>query len=131
MVKPVALNPNASIDRHEPYVKPRIKNDRPAYVVINDGFYDQKDRFRQAGSHFYYDGEPNQNLVPLNKLANDKMNAFIEKLNTLSAAVHAKAKKQFTPQATKEWVEGEDFDLPMVEHVFGMPKADDGKDDIR
>lgn len=131
MVKPVALNPNASIDKHDPYVKPRIKNDRPAYVVIQEGFFDHKDKFRNVGSHFYYDLEPNMNLMPLNKLANDKMNLFIDKLNGLGAQVAAKAKKQFTPQPQKEWVESDEIDMPMVEHVFGMPKPDDGKDDIR
>ena len=131
MVKPVALNPNASIDRHPEYVKPRIKNDRPAYVVIQEGFYDHKDKYRPVGSHFYFDFEPNLNLMPLNKLANDKMNLFIEKLNKLGEEVARKNKKGFTPQPIKEWIESDEVEMPMVEHVFGMPKPDDGKDDIR
>ena len=58
------------------------------------------------------------------------MNVFIEKLNKLGEEVARKNKKGFTPQPTKEWVDSEDMDLPMVEHVFGMPKHDDGTDDI-
>lgn len=131
MVRPVALNANASLDKHEPFVKPRIKQDRPAYVVINDGFYDHKDKFRFPGSMFYFDGEPNQNLFPLNKLANDKMNLFIDKCNGLGEEVAKKNKKNFTKQPMKEWVEIDEVELPLVEHVFGMPKADDGKDEIR
>jgi hypothetical protein len=131
MVKSVALNPNASLEKHEARPKPRIKQDRPAYEVINTGFYDHKDRFRPAGSLLYYDGEPNQNLFPLNKMANDRMNLFIDKLNGLGHEVAKKEKRGYIPQATKEWVETDEIEVPMVEHVFGVPKFDDGKDEIR
>jgi hypothetical protein len=127
----LALNPNASLDKHEARQKPRIKQDRAAYEVINDGFYDPKDKFKFPGALIYFDGEPNQNLFPLNKMANDKMNMFIHKLNQLGEDFAKKNKKGFTPQPIKEWVETDEIEVPMVEHVFGVPKFDDGKDDIR
>ena len=130
-MKMLALNPNASLDKHEPRLKPRIKQDRPAYEVINDGFYDAKDKFKFPGALIYFDGEPNHNLYPLNKLANDKMNEFIEKLNNLGMASAKANKKGYTPLPIKEWVETDEIEVPMVEHVFGVPKFDDGKDDIR
>ena len=130
-MKMLALNPNASLDKHEPRAKPRIKQDRPAYEVINDGFFDTKDKFKFPGALIYFDGEPNQNLFPLNKLANDKMNEFIEKLNNLGMASAKANKKGYTPLPIKEWVETDEIEVPMVEHVFGVPKFDDGKDDIR
>ena len=89
-----------------PYSKPKVKQDRPAYGVINNGFYDHKDRFRQPGSMLYYDGEPNQNLYPLNK-------------------------KTYVRQPRQEWAEDGEVEIPQIEHVMGVPKPDDGKDEIR
>lgn len=120
-----------SLDRHQPYVKPKVKNDRAAYGVINDGFFDHKDKFRFPGTMIYFDGEPNFNLFPLNKMANDKMNEFLEKLNRYGEDAAKKNKKHFTPYVLKEWTEEEETEIPQVENVMGVPKFDDGKDVIR
>lgn len=120
-----------SLDRQQPYVRPKIKNDRPAYGVINDGFFDHKDKFHFAGAMLYYDGEPNFNLFPLNEKANDKMNLFLDKLNGFGVDAAKKNKKNFTPYELKEWKEEEEPEMPQTENVMGMPKFDDGKDVIR
>lgn len=114
-----------------PYSKPKVKQDRPAYGVINNGFYDHKDRFRQPGSMLYYDGEPNQNLYPLNKMAYDKMQAFLDKLDELGEEVAKKNKKTYVRQPRQEWAEDGEVEIPQIEHVMGVPKPDDGKDEIR
>lgn len=120
-----------SLDRTTPYVKPKVKQDRPAYGVINDGFFDHKDKFRFAGSMLYFDGEPNFNLFPLNKMANDRMNQFLDKLNGLGIESAKKNKRNFTPYELKDWKEDEEAEMPQIENVMGVPKFDDGKDNIR
>ena len=120
-----------SLDRRTPYVKPKIKNDHAAYGVINDGFFVHKDKFHFNGSMLYFDGEPNFNLYPLNKMANDQMNLFLDKLNGLGHEAAKRNKKTFTPYVLKEWTEEEEAEVPQVENVMGMPKFDDGKDNIR
>lgn len=122
-----------SINPRQPYQRPKVKQDRPAYGVINNGFFDHKDKFRYPGSMLYFDGEPNQNLYPLNKLAYDKMQAYLDKLDALGEEVakNSKPKKAYVRQARQEWKEEDDSELPMPENVMGVSKFDDGKDVIR
>lgn len=128
----VPLNPNARLEPNKPYVKPRVKDDRAAYVVTGNGFFDHKDKFRYPGSMFYYDFEPSLDLTPLNKLASEKKNAFLAKLNELGNEMAKKNKKNFTPYEIVEWSDGqEELDLPQVEYLMGIPKQSDIKDEIR
>lgn len=119
-----------SLTPHPEYRKPKVKQDRPAYAVINDGFFDQNDKFWQPNQMLYYDDEPNLNLYPLNKLANDKVNTFLTKLNELGEEMARKNKKRFTPYQIKDWTESEEIELPQVENVMGMPKTSKN-DEIR
>lgn len=134
MGAPVALGALSLSPRQE-YRKPKVKNDRPAYGVINNGFYDNNDKFWHAGQSLYFDGEPNQNLFPLNKLAYDKIQAFLDVLDMFGeeAAKNAKPKRAYVRQKRDEWNDGDEVDLPQPEYVMGYDKKKDGhaNDEIR
>lgn len=128
---PVALGA-LSLTPRVPYQKPKVKQDRAAWGVINNGFFDQYDKFRNPGEMFYFDGEPSLNLYPLNKMAYDKMQLFLDKLDQLGEEVarNAKPKRAYIRQPRQAWTEEEDNEMPQIEHVMGVPKT--GKnDDIR
>lgn len=112
------------------YHKPKVKQDKPAWGVINDGFYDENDKFWQAGQMLYFSGEPNKNLYPLNKMAWDKMQEFLDKLDVLGMDIAKRNKKTFVPEARQPWAEDDDADMPQIEHVMGMPKKEKN-DEIR
>ena len=120
-----------SLDRTQPYVRPKVKQDRPAYIVINNGFFDHKDKFKFPGEMLYFDGEPNANLYPLNKMAYDKIQQFLDMLDMFSEEKAKKDKVKFIKQAREPWHNYEEVEVPQVENVMGMPKNDDGKDNIR
>jgi len=106
------------------YRKPKVKNEHPAYGVINNGFFDQNDKFWHPGQMLYFDGEPSQNLFPLNKLAYDKMQTFLDKLDVMGEEVAKKNKKTYVRQPRQEWSEDEEMDLPQIEHVMGVPRKE-------
>ena len=112
-----------SLTPHPEYRKPKVKQEKPAYAVINDGFFDENDKFWYPNQMLYYEGEPNLNLYPLNKLANDKLNLFLGKLNELGEDMARKTKKRFTPHPIKDWTETEDVEVPQIENVMGVPKT--------
>ncbi len=114
-----------SLSPRPAYQKPKLKQDKPAYGVINNGFYDENDKFWQPGQMLYFEGEPNQNLYPLNKLAYDMMQMFLDKLDVLGEEVakNSKPKKAYVPQKREAWVEDNDGDLPQIENVMGVPKT--------
>ena len=126
MGTPVALGALSLSPRQE-YKKPKVKNDRPAYGVMNNGFYDHLDKFWYAGQSLYFDGEPNENLFPLNKMAYDKIQAFLDKIDALGMEVSKKNKKTYIPQARLEWNDGDTTEIPQPEYVMGSqkPKSND------
>ena len=126
---PVALGALSLTPRPE-YKKPKLKQDKPAWGVINNGFFDENDKFWHPGQMLYFMGEPNQNLYPLNKLAYDKMESFLDKLDVLGEEVAKKNKKTYVRQPRQEWNDNEDVELPQIEHVMGVPKKDKN-DEIR
>ncbi len=98
----------------------RVKQDKPAYGVGGKGFYDDKDKFWNPGQALYFDGEPNLDLTPLNKVAFDKMTEFLDKLDALGERAAKKNGKAYTPIARLEWTEeGVLDDAPQPEQVLG------------
>ncbi len=126
MGAPVALGALSLSPRQE-YKKPKVKNDRPAYGVMNSGFYDHNDKFWYAGQSLYFDGEPNENLFPLNKMAHDKIQEFLDKIDLLGMDVAKKNKKTYTPLPRQAWNDDEPTEIPQPEYVMGMqkPKTND------
>ena len=126
---PVALGALSLAPRPE-YKKPKVKQDKPAYGVVNNGFYDQNDKFWHPGQMLYFEGEPSTNLYPLNKIAFDRMQAFLDKIDVFGIKKAKKDGKEYVPEPRQEWRDEEDVELPQIEHVMGVPKKEHN-DEIR
>ena len=125
MARPMlALNPNASLEKRRDYVRPRVKQDVPAYGIGDPkGFYDNKDKFWQMGEALYYTEEPSLVMVPLNKLAHEKIQALYDKLNAFGDETAKKKKTAYTPLTLAPWSEDDmNEDFPAPESVMGMRK---------
>lgn len=73
-----------------------IDNTRPAYRILSpNGFYGPDDHLYVDGDEIYYDGEPNEEMEPLNDAANKRMAAFIDKLDAAAREAAEKAGKAF------------------------------------
>lgn len=117
-----------SLTPHQEFKMPKIKQDRPAYMVGGKGFFNSKDKFLQPGQMTYLDGEPNQDLIPLNKMAYDAMQKFLDKLDEFAAEKAKKDKRAFTPQPRQAWSEDDILEeLPSPDFVIAARK--DGPDD--
>lgn len=122
MANPIALSA-LSLTQRQPYVRPRVKNDRPAYGVVGQGFFDDKDKKWEPGTALYFDGEPNADLYPLNKLAYDRMQLFLDKLDTFGEEKAKRDKKAYIRQPRKEWIEEDiEDELPQPQYVMGSRK---------
>lgn len=77
--------------------KTKTFEDRPMYrVLATAGFFGPDHTLYDEGSEVYYDGEPNEELEPLNQSAHDKIVVFLEKLDTLG--------KEAAQKANRPWV---------------------------
>ncbi len=125
MARPMlALNQNATLDRKKDYVRPRVKQDKPAYGVINNGFYDNNDKFWNPGEALYYDEEPSLNMVPLNKMAHERIQGLYDKLNAFGIEKSKKDKTSYTPLSLTPWSEDDlNEDFPTPESVMGVKKT--------
>lgn len=78
-----------------------IDNTRAAYRVLDpNGFYGPDDTLYlldQNGdpAEIYFDGEPNEQLEPLNDLARERLNTHIEKLDALAKVAAEKLGRPF------------------------------------
>lgn len=73
-----------------------IDNTRPAYRILSpNGFYGPDDHLYVDGDEIYYDGEPNEEMEPLNDAANKRMASFIDKLDAAARDAAEKAGKAF------------------------------------
>ncbi len=132
MARPMlALNSNASLEKRKDYVRPRVKQDRPAYGVIGAGFFDQYNKFWNPGEALYYDLEPSLTMVPLNKLGHDRLQALYEKLNAFGAEKAKKDKTAYTGMTLEPWSEDDlNEDFPTPDFVMGY-QPDGNNDAIR
>src|ERR1700744_123471 len=73
-----------------------IDNSRPAYRVLAvAGFFGPDDHLYELDSEFYFDGEPNEELEPLNEPAHQKMVTYLERLDELGRQAAAKVGKSY------------------------------------
>lgn len=73
-----------------------IDNSRPAYRVLAvAGFFGPDDHLYELDSEIYFDGEPNEELEPLNESARDKMMTYLERLDELGRQAAAKVGKAY------------------------------------
>lgn len=74
-----------------------IDSGRPAYRILSStGFYGPDDHLYGEGSEVYFDGEPNEEMEPLNELARLKIVQFIDKLEREARTAAEKLGKVFS-----------------------------------
>lgn len=72
------------------------ENETPYWrVLATAGFFGPDHALYEEGAEIYYDGEPNEELEPLNPAAHKKMIAFLENLEELGKAAAAKAGRPY------------------------------------
>ena len=73
-----------------------IDNTKAAYRVLNPyGFFSDDDTLYAEGAEIYFDGEPNDQLEPLNQLAKDRLVAHLEALEKFGKEAAAKAGRAY------------------------------------
>lgn len=69
-----------------------VSNLKPAYRILNEkGFFGPDDHLYAEGSEIYYEGEPNEDMEPLNEPAQKAMEKYFDKLDALARKVAEKA----------------------------------------
>ena len=76
-----------------------IPDHRPFYKVLAGKFFGPDDTLYQEGDIVGWDDEPNLEMKPLNKLAREKMEVFLKKLDKFGREVAEKAGKSYTSLA--------------------------------
>jgi hypothetical protein len=117
-----------SIDRPRDLPPLRIKHqDKAAWGVGGKGFFDNK-KFWQPGQALYFDGEPNLDFTPLNKLAWERLEAFKDKLDAEEVKIAKEKKRQPRLLPREEWKENDEHDeIPMPQYLMGMPITADNE----
>lgn len=131
MPSPVQLTP-LSISPPKQMAPIKIRHqDKAAYGVAGQGFFDDKSKFWPMGSALYFEGVPNKDLIPLNKLAHERLQAFYNAIDELGERKAKKEGKLYVRTEFKEWVEGDDHEeIPMPEYIMAVP-AKDNNEQIR
>ena len=122
MPQPIQLGA-LSTEKTTQYAPIRIRHqDKAAYGVGGQGFFDNKCKFWQVGSALYFDGVPNKDLQPLNKLAHERKQAWQSEIDDLGEKMAKKSGKLYVRTEPVEWVEGDDHDkIDMPENIYGAP----------
>lgn len=76
-----------------------IREDKPQYLVGDEKFF-SGNRLYEKGSPITLEGEPNPHMIPLNRLAFERMKAYHEKLDKLGQKWALKNEKYYVPQVT-------------------------------
>lgn len=98
----------------------RVKADRAAWGVGGKGFFDDKCKFWVNGSALYWDHEPNLDLYPLNLIAWEKLQEYMDKLDSHGVKMAKKNGKEYIPLVRTEWREDGEYDeIPMPDSVMG------------
>jgi hypothetical protein len=73
-----------------------IDNTRAAYRILAiHGFYGPDDHLYEEGEEIYFDGEPNEEMEPLNQVARERIHSYLENLDTLGREAALKAGKAY------------------------------------
>lgn len=77
-----------------------IDTTRAAYRVLDpSGFYSDNDTLYAEGDEIYFEGEPNDQLEPLNEVAKNRLNTYLEKLDTQARESAIKLGRPYTGRA--------------------------------
>ena len=79
--------------------EPTIREDRPAYRIIDERGFFCDDNLWPNGSIVYYSEEPNEQMEPLNELAREAMMVYLTKLDGFAKEVALKDGKRFVSRA--------------------------------
>jgi hypothetical protein len=71
-----------------------LPKDRAAYRILSS-FFGPDDHLYGEGDCIVFDGEPNEEMEPLNEMAQERLNRFYEKLDGFAKAVAAKNGRSF------------------------------------
>lgn len=109
--------------RTENLQPPKVKQNVPAYRVGGKGFYDQFNRLWFAGEALYFEDEPNEDMIALNKLAYDRLQLLYDKLDECEEKFCRQNKKQFVKRPRVAWDdENINVAIPLPDSVFGVKK---------
>lgn len=73
----------------------RVPSDRPVYR-LTEPFFDPQDNYHPAEKVVVFNGIPNQSMMPLNDLAREKYDAYMDKLDEDLKLVCDLEKRPFT-----------------------------------
>lgn len=77
-----------------------ISQERPAYKILSEkGFFGPDDHLYVFGEQIYFDGEPNEDMEPLNGLAREAMEEHLTKLDELGRVAAEKAGRAYAGRA--------------------------------
>lgn len=122
----LSINPPS----HKPL--PRLKEDKAAYEVAGKGFFTENDNYLYPGQALYFEGEPNFDLIPLNRKAWEKMQEFLDKIDSFGVKT-AKAKNEiyrpsYSAHLRKPWDENSgEIEIQTPDSVLGARKS--GRDE--
>lgn len=120
-----------SLDKNEHRPLPRVKQDKPAWMVGGKGFFDQNAKFWRPGECMYYAEVPNIDLIPLNKMAYDNQQLWLDMIDELAERKAKAEKKSFVKTPRREWCEPSDMvDVPTPDSIFA-PAAKGQNEAIR
>ena len=73
-----------------------VSTDRPAYrILATAGFFGPDDTLYEEGQEIFFDGQPNEEMEPLNEAARVKLKAYLEMLDNLGRLAAEKAGRPF------------------------------------
>ena len=73
-----------------------ISKERPAYrILAPHGWFGPDDHLYQEGECVYWDGEPNEEMEPLNEIAVEFMQLYVAKLDKLAEDAAKRANRPF------------------------------------
>ena len=97
-----------------------IPEDRAAYRILTN-FYGPNDHMYQEGDIVLFDGEPNDDMEPMNSAAKKVMDAFFKKQEDCARKMAEKAGREYTgrPRSLDEAVTLASMDARRVQLVQG------------
>lgn len=80
----------------------KVESERARYRILTPapkGFFGPDDHLYMEGEEIYFDGTPNEEMEPLNELAETRLTEYLEELDRLGRATAEKLGRPFTGRA--------------------------------
>ena len=101
-------------------VLPDIPQDRPVYRILNEqGFYAPNDRLYQAGEFVALWDVPNEDMEPMNELAREALDKYIDTLEASAKLVAEKNGRAYSgrPRSKEEMIDAANIDARRAQTV--------------